>query len=679
MIDAAEHVYADDPACGHPDVRTRLRDASYFFLGNGHILAAVQWSPSGEGTPLGLLISDPDRLGPKRACLTLDETYGLEPTRFTCTAPDGRRIVPADPSVTWSEYDGIPVVTAEWQSAGLAVTEHFLCPDSGMPVLHRYISIRAEEGGGEPLLGRTAAGRAVWEAELVWDEERRIDVGLVYTLDAQAGEIALTRLGAQTGTVAFPAGSSARRRTARVRTGSERLDRFFAAAAAQLPAVVSASGRVDASIWQYHREWVRDHAAMAVGLVLAGRHDRAGRLLERLCDEFVTPEGDTIDSSERRSADEVELDQNGALLHALATWMLWTGETGLIEERWERIVRVASYPFTAPFRRDPPGLLANRREYWERHALFGIESGFELSYQTWNVIGLQAAAVMAAGIGEIEQAAAWGDRAERLLRTVLEDPQYALHDERGFIKRRALDGAVQETITPPRGAELAPGIGLLRPGEHPLNPDSAAALPIAFELVDPLSPLADATMAALEQLWNQDWNEGGYARYHIAGEADQPGSWPFPSLFIARAALERAEYDKVERILAWLDTMPGAAAGSWFETYAERLSPPGPQVGIPPWTWAEMIVLVVHHLLGVRPTRHGIVLRPRLLPGMREVDARLCVRGHTLELGLRTDASGDGIEGTTDGRFLHLGPDEVLLAWPGDDVGVLLHLPDPDG
>ena len=42
MVNVAEHVYHDDPSAGPPDVRTRLSGASYFFLGNGVIQAAVQ-------------------------------------------------------------------------------------------------------------------------------------------------------------------------------------------------------------------------------------------------------------------------------------------------------------------------------------------------------------------------------------------------------------------------------------------------------------------------------------------------------------------------------------------------------------------------------------------------------------------------------------------------------------
>ena len=66
MIDVKEHVYDDDPRVGHPDVRTELKNVDYFFLGNGLIQAAVQAAPAGDGTPVGLLIMNPERLRKKR-------------------------------------------------------------------------------------------------------------------------------------------------------------------------------------------------------------------------------------------------------------------------------------------------------------------------------------------------------------------------------------------------------------------------------------------------------------------------------------------------------------------------------------------------------------------------------------------------------------------------------------
>jgi len=80
MIDVKEHIYHDDPNVGHADVRTELKDAAYFFLGNGLIQAAVQTAPGGDGTPVGLLIMDPERLRKKREALTMDERTGLDRT-----------------------------------------------------------------------------------------------------------------------------------------------------------------------------------------------------------------------------------------------------------------------------------------------------------------------------------------------------------------------------------------------------------------------------------------------------------------------------------------------------------------------------------------------------------------------------------------------------------------------
>ncbi len=54
MIEAKEHFYTDDPAVGPLDVRTVLKDASYFFLGNGLIQAAVQFAPAGEDSSRSL-------------------------------------------------------------------------------------------------------------------------------------------------------------------------------------------------------------------------------------------------------------------------------------------------------------------------------------------------------------------------------------------------------------------------------------------------------------------------------------------------------------------------------------------------------------------------------------------------------------------------------------------------
>ena len=176
-------------------------------------------------------------------------------------------------------------------------------------------------------------------------------------------------------------------------------------------------------------------------------------------------------------------------------------------------------------------------------------------------------------------------------------------------------------------------------GPHFINPDASSALPIALGVIPPRSPLARRTLRSLEVLWNQDWKHGGYGRYHVTSEPDSPGSWPFASLFIARAAFEAGDDAKVMRVLRWLDAVNGAKAGTWFEFYGQRLAPPFPQVGIVVWNWAELIILYVQHILGVRPGEHGLEVNPRLPKPLKAASTRLTFRGQTL--GLKVARNGD--------------------------------------
>jgi hypothetical protein len=166
-------------------------------------------------------------------------------------------------------------------------------------------------------------------------------------------------------------------------------------------------------------------------------------------------------------------------------------------------------------------------------------------------------------------------------------------------------------------------------------------LPVAWEFVDPAGRPARRTLASMETLWNQRWKGGGYGRYHVTSEPDSPGPWPFASLFVARAALEAGQPAKTRHVLDWLGRVPGGRAASWFEFYGPRPVPPYPQVGIIPWTWAEIVFLVVHHMLGVRPGADFLSLRPRLIPGVDRMDAELPLRDGRLELSVRRARRGE--------------------------------------
>jgi hypothetical protein len=293
----------------------------------------------------------------------------------------------------------------------------------------------------------------------------------------------------------------------------------------------------------------------------------------------------------------------------------------------------------------------------------------EMMYQFFVSIGLTAAAALARMTGHTSMAGHWEKESARLKTGMLEDPQYRLWDRKGWVKRRREDGTIQETIQAKEEAHLPDGVPLSASGTHFLRPDAAGALPVAMGFVPPESPVARYTMDQLENLWNQDWDTGGYGRYHVSSEPDSPGAWPFPSLFIARASLETGDYDRVWRILRWLNSMPGAVSGSWFENYGPRLSPPFPQVGIPPWIWAEIVQLLVHHVLGVRPRESGLVIRPRLLPGMKRASAVLPVRGRRVKLTInRVDKAKESFQAST--KVLCKRSGTAVIAYGSGDIEI---------
>jgi hypothetical protein len=670
VIESKEHFYEDDPNDGPADVKTRLRDVQYFLLGNGRIQAAIQFAPAGEGTPLGLLIMDPDVLGKKREALTMDREQGLLPTMVGIRAGADVFLPSAGAlSVRRDSRDGIPSVRAEWPAGSFQVEEAFWCPDPARPVLAREIKLVHRGTGRAPAGVLAGTGAEAEEKTAVLDPGGEASRILLYELDA--AERRVRRSWADRPPDSAPAAEHGRG-LARASFGRPLLDRFFEAAKAQLPAAVSRSGCVDGSIWQYNREWVRDQAVMAAALAMIGEREKAATMFDRLLERFITAEGDAMDSSERRSADEVELDQNGFLLHGLRAYVAWTGDRDILRRRWDKIAAAAEFPLREEFRHPASGLLMNRREFWERHRIHGIETGLELIYQVYAVFGLEAAAELARLVGAGAEAGRWESEGRRIKKALLEDPVFRMADNRGFLKRRTAEGPVQETIQPGPEAQLPASVPLASDSGHFLNPDAGAALPVALGLVPPDSPLARLTMASMETLWNQAWTIGGYGRYHVSSEPDSPGPWPFASLFIARAAVETGDFENVWRILNWMDSVPGAAAGSWFEFYGPRPSPPFPQVGIIPWTWAEIIWLLVHHVLGLRPQADGLRIRPRLLPGLTPVRAEFAVGGVRLRLEIEASAASGRLALETDGRVLARGRDDFLLAAPDRDLRVTL-------
>jgi hypothetical protein len=668
MIDVEEHVYHDDPGVGHPDVRTELKNVAYYFLGNGHIQAAVQTAPAGDGTPVGLLVMDPERLRKKREALTMDERTGLDRTAVRI-AEQGRveRAEAGTFTAAWVAGRAVPTAGVRWRTTSAAVEEYFFCPDVASPLLARDVVIANRTKRRLRLRFETGVRAHLLEKAFSLDPGASKTISVRYVLCPDRDEVvpAFGRKAApDKSAAAFWGGLT------RLSFGHKLLDGFFEASRAQLPAVISRAGRLDGAIWQYNREWLRDQAIVALAMTMLGAHDRARTMFHRLIDKFVTDEGDTIDSSERRAPDEVELDQNGFLLYTLKDYVLWTGDREIVRKHWPKIAAAAEFPLRDVFRHPASGLLTNRREFWERHRAHGIEPGIELVHPLYASVGLSAAAVLGRMTGRYAEAVRWEGESLRIKRAMLEDPRFRLADNRGFIKRRRLDGRVQEKIVAAADSGLPAGSPLAGRGPHFLNPDSSAALPLALGFVPPRSPLTALTLGSLETLWNQAWTGGGYGRYNATSEPDSPGAWPIASLFVARASVEAGRPDNAWRVLRWLDTVPGAKAGAWFEFYGRRLAPPFPQVGILPWTWAEIVILFVHHILGVRPEEIGLRIRPRLLPGLKGARATLPFQNGRLELEVGKAPKGAAPRFESDSLILESGPGDALLAFPGRDLKV---------
>jgi hypothetical protein len=676
-MEVQEHFYADNPGAGPADAWTTLPGVAYYFLGNGHIQAAVQIGAGRRGTPLGLLLMNPEQFGPKCRALSFDPETGLAATgleveicRIRCRPEAGKVYA------QWLFRDGLPAVQADWRTPGLTVSEVFFCPDRRRARLVREVRLR--NTSRKPHRGsiRTGLGGRFLSREFAIAPGKEKTFYLEYLIVRRRGEQGVRLNWRLRSAVSAEARTYWKKTTSLV--FSDRLpDHFFRSSLFQLQANIAASGKLDGSVWQYNREWTRDLAMAAIGLAVSGQFEMARTLLERLLALFVTPDGDTVDSSERRPAAESELDQNGALLFALETYIFWTHDLTLARRFWKKTAAAADFPLSKIFRHPYSGLLHNRREFWERHAAYGIEEGIELAHQFWVSMGLASASRIALLLNHRPEAERWAGEAKRIKKAMLSDERFALIDRGCLIKRRKMTGEVQEEAHPAPASGLPFGVPLFEAGRHLLNPDTSTVLPLAWEFIPPRCRLAARTLKRIEKLWNQKWRGGGYGRYDVSSEPDSPGPWPFPSLFVARAYFEAGNDAKVWRVLKWLGRAQGAPAGTWLEFYGPRPVPPYPQVGIVPWTWAEMLVFFIHHLAGVRPDWETLRIRPRLLSGLTGFRATVRVGDSRLHLAVKSAGRNRPPGFRVDGRRYPFTEEGLRIPLPQKDIKVTAWLPRP--
>ena len=659
----------------HQDYQTFAAGLEHYFLGNGDIQAVIQHCPDRSGpapqTHIGLTLMDPERFARKWSTMLFHPERGFERSAITVQAGEERfQLSPENLiSIGWIYPDGIPTVSVIWRTGTWSVEERYFVPSKG-PLLYRHVFIR----NSSPLAGDPTVHIQLVPSFALFDEiaavpgEQRVTAKgfaflQLYSLEPGASasgrydlHVPARRSGDESGwMVRFvyslssqqPDRSSetherVRAETAEswgektsVRTGNAVLDHLFAVSRTCMKAGTSRTGKRDSGIWMYDMEWVRDDLFTALAMLHVGFHREAKTMLERILETSVGKDGRTIESSRWYGHQYTELDQNGEILYGLWSYLCWTGDVALAKRYWPKIRTVAEFPLQDVFRDRRSGLLHNKREFWERNDTFGVEEGFELMHQFWVALGLEKAADIAEIMTEEEAARRWRSVARELRQGVLKDPEFRFIENGHLIKRRTRAGKWQRLMIPPSRTGMPPGSPIATDPEPTCEPDTSEVYPIIYGLVPPSSDLAARTMERMEELWNQRWTMGGYSRYNVSSEPDPPGPWPITTAMIARAYVETGNSKMAWRALHWLREIYGGQSGWWFERYAPSITPPAPPVSVCGWIWPEIILLVVHNLMGVRPELDRLTIRPRLIDGVDTISGRFQIRSSNVAITIR--------------------------------------------
>ncbi len=634
------------PQSLHPDFESTLPETDYFFLGSGSIQAAIQWSRHPGATPLGLVLSDPGHFARKWSSHLFHPEYGLEKTMLTLIL-EGKRYQPNETTrVVWFP-DRIPGVTALWQAEDIYVVEKFWT-SIDEPVLVREITFESQYPletaeleialYGNPALFSEFVGNAYglgahgYDSVLVSTHasgifhERTLRVPLyregliyrmtvMYSLGPEMPSKGISQLIEQE--TMYWEVSSTRWVAPHPNPMLHDVERLFTASANGLRAAVGSDGRFDASLWQYGYEWSGDASNVAEALVYSGQFEVAQSVLENILTRLTIPEGMAMESSRFRGGGDAELNNNGEILKACRTYLDWTGDRDFIEVHYDRIAAIADYLLRPEFLHEETGMLIASRDIWERNAAVGILPGFDIAHQTFGILGLRDAAYIAKGFLRMEDAERWTAAAKKMRASFLEHPTHSMIEDGRIIKRRLLDGSIQTELstanTNPEFQKLfvPNGMPLASFGAKSWEPDISECFPIALGVLDPRSDVAKNTIEAMDALWSQAWEGGGYGRYNIFSEPDSPGPWPLATMYVAAACLDAGDIKRGQRAIGWLVDRAGAG-GSWFEFYGDRPTPPLPPTGVLVWAWAQWISLVTIHLIGAHIKDDQLVIHPRL-------------------------------------------------------------------
>lgn len=603
----------------------------------------------------------------------------------------------------WVFVDGIPTMEAVWWAGGIRVTERIL-PMAGAGAFQRSIRLDgADVVGEEPVTlrlfvppGQRLRDRSILasrgkgasmavavpgrfplnvkEAEGVIeigpvavgpDASVSVDSALLVQIPAGDAEEILKRAAtwlASSGEAERTRTREAWAATSTIVTADRTVQEIFDKARVGLGGMIADDGTMNAGIFEYGAQWVRDTSNTALGAIHAGHFETARHALERILTTMITRQGATMIAGAFDAPDREQFDQMGELLHALKSYRDWTGDDSLVRNHREALLLLIERPLQPVFR-DDTGMVHNRREFWERT----FNDAYELAYQMWVIQGLRDAADLASSLGTEDRAARWRREADLILHSMLSHPTRALVHQGRLTKRRNVTGEVALDAAGFPGFQA--DVPLKTETHSRIMPDATLALPIALGLVAPRSELARRTLEDLDQLWNARWSGGGHDRYHTSSQPDQPGPWPFATCFILRAEHEAGLFDRSRRSLEWLNTVQGGRVGFWFEEIP-CIRSQARSAGIIPWTSGEVALFVVRTLVGVRFEGRNVVLRPALYPGSPALAADLRFRDGRLRV--RIDGPGAIIGATVDGVEAALRMDGSLVLPEGFASGTVV-------
>lgn len=600
---------SDDPVYLFPYQYGR----EYFFLRSGRAKMVIQTDKAGLAPAFTYMLFDAEQ--PGQTVRKKNALNYIEGTNFTHTSLKvilGQVEFSAlgnNSQARWVTWDNAPAVELSWWAGGITVKETFAA-GAKQGSFDRIIALTSADMAGNDTLSIAALDGLPESGPILIKKGETITFKREVTISSLLTDLANDRSINKLSTIS---------------TSDNLIGSLYRNASFALPGMVSPNGRMDAGVFEYGSQWVRDGSNVAMGLIYSGCFESARGLLNYILSDLVSDEGTTAIAGGFDTPDREQFDQMGVLMNALKLYCDWTDDQSLITIYRKKILALIERPLNPVFR-DSTGMVHNKREFWERT----FSDGYEMVYQVYMIQGLRCASDLAGVLGVPERGPEWRTQSDVFLKAMLHHPTRSLVDHGALIKRRNVNGEIADLSVGRRntGRHDAP---VHTEYYHRLNPDATYAIPILLGVIDPLSDLARRSLDKLEQIWNSRWSMGGYERYHSSSQQDQPGPWTFGTAIIARAQHDTGLTDRSRRSMEWLYNIQGGNAGAWFEEMPLNRS----QVrscGIVPWTSAEVTSFVVRHWLGVKINGDELVIKPNLYADTKNVSTDLRFRLERLKI-----------------------------------------------